>query len=61
MESWVFANVIVEPEAKQVIGFLGTWMSLVFEEYRDKLDEERRRRRRRRAEVGRDAGARHGE
>lgn len=29
------------PEAKQVIGFLGTWMSLVFEEYRDKLDEER--------------------
>ncbi|KAJ1024510.1 hypothetical protein NDA13_004441 [Ustilago tritici] len=32
------------PEAKQVIGFLGTWMSLVFEEYRDKLDEERQRR-----------------
>ncbi|EST07034.1 Alpha/beta hydrolase fold-3 [Kalmanozyma brasiliensis GHG001] len=29
------------PEAKQVIGFLGTWMSLVFEEFRDKLDEER--------------------
>ncbi|TKY86502.1 hypothetical protein EX895_004651 [Sporisorium graminicola] len=29
------------PEAKQVIGFLGTWMSLVFEEYRDKMDEER--------------------
>ncbi|KAJ9476285.1 Alpha/beta hydrolase fold domain containing protein [Pseudozyma hubeiensis] len=29
------------PEAKQVIGFLGTWMSLVFEEHRDKLDEER--------------------
>lgn len=32
------------PEAKQVIGFLGTWMSIVFEEYRDKLDEERERR-----------------
>ncbi|CDU25787.1 related to hormone-sensitive lipase [Sporisorium scitamineum] len=31
------------PEAKQVIGFLGTWMSLVFEEYRDKMDEERER------------------
>lgn len=29
------------PEAKQVIGFLGTWMSLVFEEFRDKLDDER--------------------
>ncbi|CBQ72455.1 related to hormone-sensitive lipase [Sporisorium reilianum SRZ2] len=31
------------PEAKQVIGFLGTWMSLVFEEFRDKMDEERER------------------
>lgn len=31
------------PEAKQVIGFLGTWMSLVFEEHRDRLDEERER------------------
>ncbi|SJX62317.1 related to hormone-sensitive lipase [Sporisorium reilianum f. sp. reilianum] len=31
------------PEAKQVIGFLGTWMSLAFEEFRDKMDEERER------------------
>lgn len=30
------------PEAKQVIKFLGTWMSIVFEDYADKLDEERR-------------------
>lgn len=29
------------PEAKQVISFLGTWISLVFEEFRDQLDDQR--------------------
>ncbi len=34
------------PEAKQVIGFLGTWMSLVFEEYRIGSMKRGKRRRR---------------
>lgn len=48
------------PEAKQVIMFLGTWMSLVFEEYSDKLDEERRvQGENRRVAAGRSLALRH--